>query len=653
MEEDWRDELPNIAVKKTDDPSRPKFVSKAERELLKTKQAENEKAKEEEEMRKVLEEKKKFLEGGPQRERSRSKEKQRGSDGTYKVVNNDQSAYFPQKEKKKLPRPDRGHAVFNFEWDNGEDTSDAAYLQASQYTPLFGKGIVGGMDIDAQNIKTSQTTDHASANGKRHVSRFSIGANSKNWRDKARDEMTDRDWKIFREDMDIRIVSGKPVVPMRNWEDSNLDNEIQKKMYRLGFKVPTPVQMQAIPTGIARKDLVALAPTGSGKTLAFLLPVLQYLLPLRPQTRSAPDEGPHAVVLSPTRELALQIQQVFDTISQGLELYSAALIGGHDSDDQENLINRGVDVIFGTPGRVRDLLDKALIVLERCHYVVIDEADLMIDLGLETDLHEILSTIPRSNLKSTVPELAAEQEVQAARRHAPFRTTHMFSATMPPVLKSIASKYLRHELFISIGEPGEGNKNIKHELVLTNDASKRTQLIRWVDTSSNQTIIFCNRQEEVDNVGKYLSAENYSVAVYHGGKSQSERESLIDRFKKNKFKILVSTDLAGRGLDVEGIRLVINYDCPKTIETYVHRAGRTGRAGKQGTAVTFLTSADEGIFYDLVTYMRTNHQTIPAELENHPLANVRQRPEKTEEEKGQVAPTQFEGGLVRASGHFG
>jgi ATP-dependent RNA helicase DDX23/PRP28 len=331
------------------------------------------------------------------------------------------------------------------------------YNQRKGYVPIFGKGMLGGVDaadqerevdkyikaVEKFQDKISTETGGGKAeniNKPKLVNRYTrIEAEGKNMY-KRPEDMSERDWKIFRENNDIRVISGKSVAPIREFGDGDLNLRIVKNIEAIGYKKPTPIQMQGITMGLARKDMIGLAPTGSGKSAAFLIPMIHYLIPLTKLTRDRPDEGPHGIVLSPTRELTMQIQEEFQKLTVGLGMKSALLIGGHDSNDQEDLINIGIDVIFATPGRLHDLLNKSLISLDRCNYVVIDEADLMIDLGLEEDLHEILSTIPRSNLKSTIPELAAQQEIQAAKRHDPFRTTHMFSATMPRSLRSIAQK---------------------------------------------------------------------------------------------------------------------------------------------------------------------------------------------------------------------
>lgn len=312
--------------------------------------------------------------------------------------------------------------------------------------------IVSSFDAENRSSMTTQAT--ASGNSEkpskelmkrppRFVNRYTDIGNTRQSISKTYEQMTERDWKIFREDQDIRIIYGRAPFPIREFGDGDLNTRIVENIRKSGYKKPTPIQMQGIPMGLARKDMIGLAPTGSGKSAAFLVPLIDYLIPLMRSTRESPELGPHALVVSPTRELTLQIQGEFDKLSQGIGMRSASLIGGHTIGDQEDVLNMGIDVVFGTPGRIKDILDKYLMLLDRVNYVVLDEADLVIDLGLEPDLNSILVAIPNTNLKSRLPEVAAEQEAQAASRGAPFRTTHMFSATMPSSLKMIAQKYYR------------------------------------------------------------------------------------------------------------------------------------------------------------------------------------------------------------------
>jgi ATP-dependent RNA helicase DDX23/PRP28 len=495
------------------------------------------------------------------RERSRSKEKLKNRPDESKNVNEkemikvifvQEAQYFgdhnDSKKKRQRAMGEKHRNDLKFEWDNKEDTSrdsNPLYDTKKDYVPLFGRGIIGGVDVGLQEKagqQYSKLVHNFAATGQEPgdkpaphtiVNRYSKIDVAKQTAYKRPEDMSERDWKIFRENHDIRLIYGKAPPPMREFGEGELNVRIVRNIESIGYKEPTPIQMQAIPMGLARKDMIGLAPTGSGKSAAFLIPAIHHLIPLGRLTRESPDEGPNAIVLSPTRELTLQIQAEFERLAAGLGLRSAVLIGGHDADDQEDLLTMGVDLVFGTPGRVFDLLQKSVLVLERCHYVVVDEADLMVDLGQATELHEILSTIPRTNLKSTIPELAAQQEIQAAKRQAPFRTTHMFSATMPRQLRTMAQKYLRCECFVSIGEVGEGNKNIRHELVLTGDQSRKTQLLRWLENCAEQSLVFCKSQDDVEAVGKFVQAERYSVSLYHGGKSQTERETTIERFKQS------------------------------------------------------------------------------------------------------------------------
>lgn len=459
---------------------KPVFVSKRDRAKLLEEQQQSERAAEEARIKAVILNREQFL-ASLDRERSRETEKPREPQavvsqeelGAIKVGLAEQAVYIEgKKDKKKPPKPsEKFHSAPKFEWDASDDTSadpNSLAGQRIEYRPLFGKGFVGGIDVAEQAREASkyskivsdfETTSRSASTAApseqpapqkqpggsfarpgRFVSRYTdIGA-SKQWLTKSYEDMTERDWKIFREDNDIRVIYGKAPHPIREFGDGELNTRIVDNIKSAGYKKPTPIQMQAIPMGLARKDMIGIAPTGSGKSAAFLVPLIDYLIPLMRSSRENPELGPHAVVVSPTRELALQIQQEFEKLSKGIGMRSAALIGGHTIGDQEDVLNMGVDVVFGTPGRIKDLLDKYLMVLDRVNYVVLDEADLVIDLGLEADLNGILAAIPRTNLKSMLKEVAAEQEAQAASRGAPYRTTHMFSATMPQSLKMIAQK---------------------------------------------------------------------------------------------------------------------------------------------------------------------------------------------------------------------
>lgn len=282
-----------------------------------------------------------------------------------------------------------------------------------------------------------------------------------------------------------------------------------------------------------------------------------------------------------------------------------------------------MEIVIGTPGRVRDCLDRAYTVLNQCNYVVLDEADRMIDLGFEEVVNAILDAIPTSNLKSEDEALALQQEMQAKAGHRLYRLTQMFSATMPPALERLARKYLRAPSYISIGDPGAGKRAIEQRVEFVSEARKKQRLQDLLEESEPPVMVFVNQKKSADALAKALSKLGFSTIALHGGKAQENREAALSSFKEGSYDVLVATDVAGRGIDVEGVTLVINFDMPKEIEQYLHRIGRTGRAGKKGVAVSFLTEEDSPIYFDLVKVMRSTNSPVPLELQNHPASKVK------------------------------
>jgi ATP-dependent RNA helicase DDX23/PRP28 len=279
-------------------------------------------------------------------------------------------------------------------------------------------------------------------------------------------------------------------------------------------------------------------------------------------------------------------------------------------------------VIIGTPGRINDALERHFTTLNQCQYVVLDEADTMIKEGFEEILNKILDQIP-TDLKSENEKLAEVQEKESQQGIAKYRITMMFSATMTKELEKLARKYLRAPSYISIGEPGIGKKEIDQKVeYLGSESQKKEKLRNILNKAKPPIIIFVNRKTTADNLLKSLD-RNFSAITLHGGKSQEGREKALNGFKDGKYDILITTNVAARGIDVENVKLVINYDAPFTIQDYNHRIGRTGRAGMHGTAITFLTNEDEGIFYDLVEYLIQNNQFVPPELASHPMSKIK------------------------------
>lgn len=279
--------------------------------------------------------------------------------------------------------------------------------------------------------------------GSRAIAKRSIYelGDTKHWSEKKAEEMTERDWRIFREDHDIIIKGGRVPKPMKEWDDKLLPDFIMKAIRKLGFTKPTPIQMQGIPIGLARRDMIGLAPTGSGKSAAFMIPLIMFLNSLPPIDEKTLHDGPYAIVLAPTRELVIQLHKDFEKLAQYTKLRASAVVGGRSAEEQAFTIRKGVEVIIATPGRLKDALESRYTVLNQCSYVIIDEADRMVlDLGFEEALKEILDAIPATNLKSEEESVAEIQEAITKAGEKIYRVTHMFSATMTPQIETIARK---------------------------------------------------------------------------------------------------------------------------------------------------------------------------------------------------------------------
>ncbi|UKJ89557.2 DEAD-box family helicase [Theileria orientalis] len=443
------------------------------------------------------------------------------------------------------------------------------------------------------------------------------------WTQKKRSEMTDRDWRIFREDFDIYIKGGRVPPPIRTWAESPLPWELLESIKKAGYTKPTPIQMQAIPIALEMRDLIGIAVTGSGKTAAFVLPMLTYVKMLPPLDDETSMDGPYALVMAPSRELALQIYDETNKFSTYCTCRSVAVVGGRSAEAQAFELRKGCEIIIGTPGRIKDCLDRAYTVLSQCNYVVLDEADRMIDMGFEDVVNEILDCIPTTNLKDDDESKALEQELSTKAGHRRYRITQMFSATMPAAVEKLTKKYLRAPAFISIGDVGAGKSSITQKLEFVAESKKRQKLEEVLEKLEPPIIVFVNLKKVTDVIAKNISKIGYRAVSLHGGKNQESREDALNKFKSGHYDILVATDVAGRGLDVEGVKAVINYDMPKDIQSYTHRIGRTGRAGLKGLSVSFVTEADTAIFYDLKQLLVSTDNVVPQELSQHPASKVK------------------------------
>jgi superfamily II DNA/RNA helicase len=346
--------------------------------------------------------------------------------------------------------------------------------------------------------------------------------------------------------------------------DLGLSEQLLRAITDSGYDVPTPIQKGAIPSVLMGKDLIGIAQTGTGKTAGFVLPMIDILAEGRSRARM-----PRSLILEPTRELAAQVAENFEKYGKYHKLSMALLIGGVQMGDQVKALEKGVDVLIATPGRLMDLFSRGKIMLNDCNLLVIDEADRMLDMGFIPDIEEICTKLPKA------------------------RQTLLFSATMPPPIKKLADKFLSDPKTIEVARPATANVNIDQRLIVTRGDKKR-DLLRTIlrGEEFKNAIIFCNKKTTVRELYTSLKRSGFAVGQIQGDMDQSNRIAEFDRFKKDEINILVASDVAARGLDVKGVSHVINFDVPWQPDDYIHRIGRTGRAGMKGIAITLATRED-------------------------------------------------------------
>ena len=355
-------------------------------------------------------------------------------------------------------------------------------------------------------------------------------------------------------------VEEKPYVSKHTFADFPFHSQLHKNIARAGFIHPRPIQDQAIPTVLTGKDVFGMANTGTGKTAAFLLPLIEKISKTKGQAKKET-----VLIIAPTRELALQIEADFKNLAFGFGMFSVACVGGLPIMKQIREIKMGVSFVIGTPGRLRDLIDKKVLDLSKCHSVVLDEADRMLDMGFRDDMVYIIGKTAKE------------------------RQTLFFSATLSSEIKKLTEQYLKDPVFISVIS-GETAKNIDQDVVRTRSKEEKLNKLHEVlkKDGSDKVLIFRERKHHVDELAKELLHAGFKVGSIHGDKRSRERIRILDSFKKDKINILIATDVAARGLDIPDVTHVINYDVPQTYNTYIHRIGRTGRSGKKGTALTFI-----------------------------------------------------------------
>ncbi|KAF4045480.1 Helicase conserved C-terminal domain [Phytophthora infestans] len=603
------------------------------------------------------------------------------------------------KKKKVIKASEKFSKVFQFDWEASEDTSadlNPLYAHRMDVNLLYGRGYRAGVDMREQRKQNSfleelshkrqkeqqqaDATDGsltseqiAARQQERERALRNMQARERDriqemasreaktmgthWSEKSLDEMKERDWRIFREDFDITLKGGRAPHPLRKWSEAGkmLPDAVYKAIKDLGFERPSPIQMQAIPIGLQKRDIIGIAETGSGKTAAFVIPIIAYIysLPATMVARTG-EQGPLALVMAPTRELALQIEQeaikLCKHTSVGLPekmnpIKTLSVVGGQSIEDQGFRLREGVEIIIGTPGRLMDCLESHYLVLNQCNYVVLDEADRMIDMGFEPQVVAVLenmgSLLKSENEEEMEQQLTLANRAQLGEFQHRLRVTTMFSATMPVEVERLAKTFLRHPSIVKIGDEDSGkNKRIEQRVMFMNPGKKRSKLVEVLrDILSAQNvpvprsrkekvvdgakiIVFVNIKKECDSVAKFISSEGFRCTILHGGKTQDQREESLKMFREGYCDMLVATDVAGRGLDIPDVTHVVNFDLPSKIQNYSHRIGRTGRAGKDGVAISLLTDDDEEIMYDLKQYLVSTEMPVPSELANHPSAKA-------------------------------
>jgi len=365
------------------------------------------------------------------------------------------------------------------------------------------------------------------------------------------------------------------------FRDLGISEEIIRAMEDMGWNDPTPIQLQAIPIGLNGVDMFAQAQTGTGKTGTFGAIILNNVKP----------DGtlPKAIVIVPTRELAIQVQAEVEKLSKYTGHKSVSIYGGADIERQASILKQGVDIVSGTPGRIRDMITRGLLNLTTIEMVVLDEADRMLDMGFSEDLEFILKTMPVD------------------------RQTLLFSATMPEDIKRLGEDYMRKPKEISVSKDEMVLDLTKQYYISVGRRNKSWALCRILDMDKPKAIIFCQTIKMVDILEERLASLKYKAEAIHGDLSQSKRERVLKSFKGDETDILIATDVAARGIDIDDISYVINYDMPPDVDTYIHRIGRTGRAGKEGIAVSFITSEEEYLIreFELRTEMKIEKRDVP------------------------------------------
>jgi ATP-dependent RNA helicase RhlE len=372
---------------------------------------------------------------------------------------------------------------------------------------------------------------------------------------------------------------------MNIFEKTGLKDPILKALNEKGYTEPTPIQSRAVPILINGNDLLGCAQTGTGKTAAFALPVLHRL-------SEEKKSGIRCLVLAPTRELALQVHESFVAYGKYLKIRSVVVFGGVSQLPQEQELKKGCDILVATPGRLIDLVDQGIIKLKQLEILILDEADRMLDMGFIRDIRKIMQWIPSK------------------------RQTMLFSATMPEEIKKLASGILKNPEYVEVAPVSSTAERVRQWICHTDKKLKRDLLLYLIsEESMPNVLVFTRTKHGADKIVRYLNQKKVNSMAIHGNKSQQARQQALNRFKSGELKVLVATDIAARGIDIAELPYVINFDLPNEPETYVHRIGRTGRAGAEGTAYSFCSEDEKPYLKDIQKLIKKN---IPV-IDSHPF----------------------------------
>ncbi|KAH8194975.1 hypothetical protein TruAng_010860 [Truncatella angustata] len=397
----------------------------------------------------------------------------------------------------------------------------------------------------------------------------------------------------FRRDHQMTVHGSDIPKPVETFDEAGFPRYVMDEVKAQGFPAPTAIQSQGWPMALTGRDVVGIAETGSGKTLTYCLPAIVHI---NAQPLLAPGDGPIVLVLAPTRELAVQIQQEITKFGRSSRIRNTCVYGGVPRGPQIRDLSKGVEVCIATPGRLIDMVESGKTNLRRVTYLVLDEADRMLDMGFEPQIRKIISQI------------------------RPDRQTLMWSATWPKEVRAMASDFLNDFIQVNIGSLDlSANHRITQIVEVVSESEKRDKMIKHLekimDDKANKCLIFVGTKRVADEITRFLRQDGWPALSIHGDKQQNERDWVLDQFKNGKSPIMVATDVASRGIDVRNITHVFNYDYPNNSEDYIHRIGRTGRAGQTGTAITLFTTDNSKQARDLVNVLQEAKQQIDPRLQ--------------------------------------